>query len=311
MTIRFRSARRAAIILALGMAGVAHAQEWRGMGRVAGKVVDEQGKPIEGVTVKAMLSAAGNRGPEVKSNRKGEWAVSGIARGDWAIDFVKEGYESKNVAVSVSESTRLPPMDIAMKKAAPVVDANAEIKEKLTAAAGLMTAKKFAEARAIYTDLSARYPEVTQFEPLIARAYYGEGNKEKAIEHLRSALAKDPNNVEVTLLLGNTLIETGKGAEGRQMLESIDESKVTDPTIYLNAAIAMINEGKHAEAVTWLDKAIARFPQQADAYYYRGISRLSLGKSAEAKADLEKFVSMAPADAPELPNAKKILETLK
>jgi tetratricopeptide (TPR) repeat protein len=300
-----------AVALALGVVGAAHAQEWRGMGRVAGKVVDEQGKPIDAVTVKATLPSAGNRGPEVKSNTKGEWALAGIARGEWALDFVKEGYETKNVSVSISESTRLPPMDIAMKKAAPVVDANAEIKEKLTAAARLMMAKQFADARAIYTDLSARYPEVTQFEPLIARSYYGEGNKEKAIEHLRSASAKDPNNAEVKLLLGNTLIETGKGAEGRQILESIDESKVTDPTVYVNAAIAMINEGKHAEAITWLDKAIVRFPQQLDAYYYRGISSLSLGKPAEAKVDIERFVSGAPPDAPELPTARKILESLK
>ncbi len=31
----------------------------------------------------------------------------------------------------------------------------------------------------------------------------------------------------------------------------------------------------------------------------------------EAKADLEKFVSMAPPDARELPDAKKLLEQLK
>ncbi len=311
MKNRFAAALVLVVVVALSLSGVVHAQEWRGLGRVAGRVADEQGKPIEGVTVKAMLPKAGNRGPEVKSNRKGEWVVAGIAAGEWAIDFVKEGYEPKNIAVSISESTRIPPMDIAMKKAAPVVDSNAEIKEKLTTAAGLMTAKKFAEARAIYADLTARYPEVTQFEPLIARTYYGEGNKEKAIEHLRAAAAKDATNVEVKLLLGNTLIEAGKEGEGRQILESIDESKLTDPTVYLNIAIALINGGKHSEAVAWLDKAIARFPQQPDAYYYRGISRLSLGKPAEAKEDLEKFVSTAPADAPELPTARKILETLK
>jgi tetratricopeptide (TPR) repeat protein len=298
-------------MLTLMLAGAAHAQEWRGMGRVAGKVVDDSGQPIEGVAVKAMLPRAGNRGPEVKSNRKGEWAVGGIAHGEWAIDFVKEGYETKNVSVSISEIARVPPMDIMMKKAAPAVDPNKLIYIDLTKAAELMKAKEFAKARAIYEDLSARHPDVTQFEPLIARSYYGEGNKAKAIEHLRAAAAKDPNNVEVKLLLGSVLIEEGKADEGKQILQSIDESKVNDPTVYINVGIGLINDGKHADAVTWLDKAIARFPEHPDAYYYRGISKLSLGQRAESKADLEKFVSLAPPDAPELKMAKQILEGIK
>jgi len=303
----------AALVLALtfGVPPASSAQEWRGMGRIAGKVVDENKKPIEGVVVKAMLPAADNRGPEVKSNAKGEWAIAGVASGSWAIDFVKPGYETRNISVSISQTSRLPPMEIVMKKAAPTVDANQEIRQKLMQAAGLMNEKKFAEARAIYEALAAQYPEVPQFEPLIARTYYGEGNKPKALEHLRSAAARTPDNVEVKLLLGNILMEEGKTEEGRQILESVDESKVTDPTVYINVGIGMINEGKQADAIGWFDKAIARFPNHPDAYYYRGVANLGLGKREEAKADLEKFVSMAPPDAPELPNAKKILEGLR
>ncbi len=281
------------------------------MGRVAGKVVDEAGKPVPDVTVKAMLPSADNEGPQVKTNAKGEWAVAGIAGGGWALDFVKDGYETKSVSVAISQFQRLPPMEIVLTRAVPVVDPNAEIKQKLTEASDLMTAKQFAKARAIYEELSAKYPEVTQFGPLMARTYYSEGDKAKAIEHLRAALAKDPGNVEVQLLLGNVLIETGQADEGKRVLESVDESKVSDPTVYLNVGISMINEGKQAEAVTWFEKAIARFPDHPDAYYYRGISKLTLGETAAAKADLEKFVSMAPADAPELPTARKILESLK
>ncbi len=301
----------AAVILGLILAAVpAAAQEWRGMGRVAGKVVDDAGKPIAGVTVKAMLPSAGDRGPEVKSNGKGEWAIAGIARGSWAIDFIKDGYETKNISVSLGENQRLPPMDIVLTKAAPVADPNAEIKGRLTEAASLMTAKQFAQARTIYEELSAKYPDVPQFGPLIARTYYAEGDKARAIEHLRAAAAKDPGNVEVQLLLGNVLIETGQADEGKRILEAVDETKVNDPTVYLNVGISMINEGKQAEAITWFEKAIARFPNHPDAYYYRGISFVALGKKVEAKADLEKFVSMAPADAPELPTAKKILDSL-
>lgn len=300
------------LALIIALAPDLSAQSWRGMGRVGGKVVDEAGQPIEGVVVKATLPAAGNAGPNPsKTNRKGEWAVGGIMRGEWALDFSKDGYETKSISVSVSEVSRIPPMEIALKKAAPVVDPNAEIKEQLTKAAGLLNAKQYAEARAIYEELSNKYPEVKQFRPLIARTYYGEGNKEKAIEYLRAASQADPENIEVKLLLGNILMESGQTDEGRKLIESIDDSKVTDPTFYVNVGIELINDGRHADAVTWFDKAIARFPNDPDAYYYRGISKVSLGKAQDARADLEKYVSIAPPDAPEVATAKKLLESIK
>ena len=284
------------------------------MGRVGGKVIDEDtGEPIAGVTVKAMMPRSDNRGPgDSKSNDKGDWAVGGLATGEWALDFVKEGYETRSISVPVSEGGGRRPMEIKMKKkAAPPPDPNLEIKAKLTEAAAMMNAKQFADARAIYEDLAAKHPEVKQFRPLIARTYYGEGNKTAAIEQLRKAAAEDPENIEVRLLLGTTLMEEGQAEEARQVLASVDDAKVADPTVYLNIGIGLINDKKHAEAVTWFDKAIQRFPQHADGYYYRGISYVSLGKTAEARADLEKYVSMAPPDAPELPTAKQILASIK
>lgn len=301
-----------AVLASFSVAGNAAAQEWKGMGRVGGKVVDEKGKPLTGVAIKATMPVAGNRGPEpLSSNGKGEWAVGGISSGQWNLDFSKDGYEPRNITVSISEISRLKPLEIVMKNAVVVVDPNAVIKEKLVEAAGLMAANKFAEARALYEQLQKAHPDVKQFTPLIARAHYGEGNKEKAIELLRAATAADPENAEVKMLLGNLLMEAGKSEEARTLMGAIDEAKVTDPVVFLNMGIGLINSGKQAEAIPWFDKAIARFPEKPDAYYYRGLAQLGLGKQAEAKADLEKYVKMAPADAPELVTAKKILETIK
>lgn len=312
MTTRWVKSVGTTMLAVLVFAAVVASQEWRGMGRVGGKVVDEAGTPVEGVTVKAMMPRAGNRGPGTRSNAKGEWAIGGIAGGQWALDFAKDGYETRSITVTVMESGRIPPMEIALKRqAAPVVDPNVEIREKLTEAAGLMNAKQFGAARAIYEELAAAYPEVKQFRPLIARSYHGEGNKEAAIDHLRRALEQDPGNAEVMLLLGNTLMETGHADEARRVVSSVDESTVVDPTVFLNMGIALLNDQKGAEAAAWFDKAIARFPEHADGYYYRGIACMSQGKTAEAKVDFEKYVSMAPADAPELATAKKILDSIK
>ena len=196
------------------------------------------------------------------------------------------------------------------KKAAPPPDANAAIKSRLIEAAAKMEAKEYAAARAIYEDLAVQHPQVKQFRPLIARTYHGEGNKAAAIEQLRKAVADDPENLEVKMLLGTTLMEDGKTTKRDRPCIGL-RNDATDPAVFLNIGIGLINDKKQADALAWFDKAIARFPQHPDGYYYRGISYLSLGKTAEAKTDLQKYSTIAPPTAPELATAKQILETIK
>jgi tetratricopeptide (TPR) repeat protein len=295
------------VLLASLWAGAVVAQEWRGMGRVAGKVTDETGAPLEGVVVKA--GRAGSQGgPETKTNKKGEFTIAGINSGQWSLDFDEPGFETEKVAASVLEGSSHPPVIVKMKKTA--ADPNVGLRAELAKANDLMTQKKFAEARAIYEGILAKVPDAYQVEPYIARTYYEEHQIDPAIDHLRRALAKDPNSVEVKLLLANLLAEKGNGDESRQIMASIDDAKLTDPTVVVNIGIRLLNEKKPDEALTWFDKTVTRFPQYADGYYYRGITELQQGKTDAAKADLTKFVEMAPT-APEAATAKGILETLK
>lgn len=305
-----RSQRISAILVGVWLATVtAAAQDWRGMGRIAGKVTTESGAPVEGVVVKLALPASGNRGPETKSNKKGEWAAAGIGSGSWNIDFVKEGYERRSISVAVSEAVRVPAITVILKSSSAVLDPNDDMKQGLTKAAELMNAKQYGEARTVYEGLLARFPSAYQLEPLIARTYYGENKLDDAIAHLRVALAKDPANVEVKVLLGNTLIEKGNVEEGQGVLSAIDETAIKDPTAFVNLGIVLLNHNKTPEALAYFEKAIARFPDRPDAYYYRGIIRLQMGTTADAKADLVRFISMAP-EAPEASTAKKILDQL-
>jgi len=285
----------------------ASAQDWRGAGRISGIVKDEAGQPVEGVAVKA-TRVGSNGGPQTKTNKKGEWALNGLNGGQWNIDFDMAGYETAKKTTNFQEHDSNPPMPVTLKKAA--VDPNVAIAADLNKAAELIKAQKYADARAIYENILAKYPEAYQVEPYIERTYYAEHNLDAAVEHLRAALAKEPDNVDVKLLLANTLAEQGKADESQQLIASIDEAKITNPATLLNIGIGMLNAKKPAEALTWFERTITRFPQYPDAYYYRGITELQDGKNDAAKADLSKFVEMAP-NAPEAATAKGILEKLK
>jgi Flp pilus assembly protein TadD len=292
-----------AMVVMMLSASLSSAQSWRGMGRVAGKVTDEGGKPLEGVTVKLNLPGAG--GTEVKTNKKGEWSAGGIARGEWQVDFECPTYEPRRISVSVAELTRVPPVEITLKQ-----DLNEVIRIEMVKAGELLNQKKYPEARAVYQALLAKYPNAYRVEPYIARTYYAEKNFDEAITHLKIAVEKDPGDQENKMRLANILMEHGRLDEGRQVMATVDDTVIKDPAIYVNIGISLLNQNKGAEALPYFEKAVTRFPTDGSAYYYRALVRLQQGDTAGTKADLMKFLELSP-NAPEAAAAKKALEQLK
>ncbi|HVB38566.1 MAG TPA: tetratricopeptide repeat protein [Vicinamibacterales bacterium] len=289
------------------VAGRASAQDWRGRAHLMGKVTDEAGTPLEGATVKLYLPEV-KEGTTTKTNKKVEWVVNGINSGNWQVEIAMPGYVTRTVNAQVSEITALPEMIIKLKPAPP--DPNQIIHDQLVKASGLLDQKKYADARVIYQSILDKYPTVIQVLPLIARTYAEEKNYPKAIETLKLAIDKTPQNAQLKVLLVTLYSDAGDTAQAKALLDSIDPSNIKDPTMLLNIGIAMLNGKKPDDAMTYFDKTITLFPNFADAYYYRGITNLQLEHNQEGKADLEKFVQMAP-NAPEAATAKQILAGLK
>ncbi len=302
------------------VASVAGAQDWRGSGRLMGKVVDEQGKGIEGVVVSASLPAFHGVLAQGKSDKKGEWTIDDVGEGNWDLTFESDTYLSAKATSDVDENGRSSPLRTTLKKK---FDPNAFIQEEGRKASALMDQKKYAEARAVYEAITAKVPEVNaQMQQFIARTYYLEGKPDKAAEILKASLAKDPANVQAKLLLVGVLLETGATDEAGQVLSGIYESKITDVSLYANFGIALVKKQKSTEAVQYFDKAVARFPQVPEPYYYRALALVDLFNAktdpkdperialiGKIKADLTKYLQMAP-NSPETDNVKKLLEQI-
>lgn len=290
-------------VLAAVVAASAPAQS-RGNARLSGKVVDEAGQPIVDAMVRATM--VGQTDPmSGKTDKKGEWRLNGLAEGQWQIEIGKEGLAPFRDVLEI-KNERPNPLNVTLKKPVdPTVEINAEIQRAAVIAQG----GKVADARKIYEDLLVKYPTVFQLETFIARAYAVEGQPAKALEHLKIALEKDPNDLESQLLHADLLMETGDKAGAKAILDSVDITQVKDPFPFMNAAIVMINDGKGAEAAVSLTKLLAQFPTQHEIYYYRGRAYVQAQKFDDAKVDLEKFVSLAP-NAKEAADAKRILDQL-
>ena len=293
-----------AVIAAALLASSAIAQP-RGNARLNGKVVDEQGQPLEDVLVTAQMTGQSDM-LSGKTDKKGEWRINGAANGEWKVQVSKAGLEPATEMIEV-KGDKAPPLNVTLKKA---VDPMVVVNSKLQEAATLAQAGKLPDARKIYEDLLAKYPQIYQLEGFIARTYAAENNVPMAMQHLKVNLEKEPNNVELKLFQAELLMESGDKAGAKAILDAVDMKEVKDPYTFINQAINLINDKKGAEAVDLLTKLIAQFPTTNELYYYRGRAYVASDKLDDAKADLEKFVQLAP-NAKETADAKKILEQIK
>ena len=292
------------------IASLALAQGSRGSGRLSGKVTDDAGKGIENVEVRGQ-KVGETQLITAKTNDKGEWALNGLAAGQWNLDFVKDGLETVQRTTNVAEGGRVSALNVTMKKAEPKADPNAELQKEMQRADQLIQSSQFAEARKIYEGLLTKHPQIHQLHNFIARVYSAEGNNAKALEHARQSYEKDPQNLETKMLMAFLLQASGEKEESTKILNSIDVTSAKDPLLFINVAINYINEGKSAEAIELLNKLVTGFPNNPELLYYRGRAHLVASKWDEAKADFEKFVAAnPPSAAKEVADAKKILEQM-
>jgi tetratricopeptide (TPR) repeat protein len=302
--------RLATLSIVLAITVPAAAQDWKGIGRLQGKVTDASGAPLAGVSVKLVLAERGG-GTTVTTDEKGRWAVGGIAAGTWHVDFERKGYASRKVSVSLpSESSRLAPIEVGLEKAAaPEVDP--ATRETLERAEAAYREGRFAEARAEYGKLLALRPDLApRIHQQIGFAYIQDKRPGQAVEELKSVLEAEPDNAQVRAIAAQAALEAGMTDEGRALLAGLPDGAVRDPDVFYNIAVNFVGAGLAEDGVLYFTKAIALDPGYADGYYQRALAYLKLGRAAECRADFEKVLALSPG-GPQADLARKALEQLK
>ncbi len=311
-----------AVALAVVLAPAARAQEWRGKARVDGQVKNEKGEPVEGCVVKLRWGRSEHGGPDLKTDKKGKWAIFGLAGGPWDLDFEAAGYRTKAIQVSLQESGRNETVQIVLEEApqAPPAEVaspqvlvggqkiSKETAEAIEAGNAAMSAQNWSGARENYVKALVELPENTALIERVAVACLGEGKKDEALRYARMASEKAPADPQPWQIIAELEIERGNAAAGLAALERVPAEKILDPTLYLNAGILLYNEKKLAEAVTAFDRAIGVRPD-ATAFYYRGLAEFQQKKNAQARADFQKALELAP-DGPDARDIRDLLKSI-
>ena len=283
--------------LAFGaLAPLVSAQDWKGTGRIEGRVLDASGAPVAGAKLKLELPERGG-GTTLTTDQKGRWAIFGVAAGGWNIDVEAEGYTPRKISVRLpSESSRLAPIDVKLEKATAAPGSDPESRAVFERAEAAYKAGRFAQARAEYGKLLALRADLApRIHQQIAFAWIQEKQPKQAVEELAKVLAAEPDNAQLRAIAAQAALEGGMLDEGRALLAGLDEGAFKEPDALFNIGVNFLNAGATEDAVRYFGKAIAIDASYVDGYFQRGLARLKLGQPDEARADFQKVVDLAPS----------------
>jgi Flp pilus assembly protein TadD len=273
----------AGFALALAWAGASFPPEATAQTRVTagvrGKVVDEEGKGVEGVTIEMEFKGE-SRQRLTKSqltDKKGGFVRMGLADGLWKLTFSKEGYKTHAIEMALSLGGFSEAPDIVLTRGAAAAPAPAGA----PVAAVLPPTPESSKAGENYT----KAVEAAQA-----------GRYDEAKTMLEAILVQFPNLVPAHYNLGYVLqnLKDWKAAEAEYQRVTELEPGKSDAFV----AVAAVREldGRSQEAVEGLLAAAANFPQDAKFQYALGITSINAGKTAEGEAALKKAAELDPAN---------------
>jgi tetratricopeptide (TPR) repeat protein len=295
-------------------------------GNISGKVVDTDGKPLNGATIS--IDRQGIAGHyEVKTNNKGEYLHAGLPTGQYKVSVVRDGkpvMTNENVRVSFGGDAKA---DFDLKNARAAAAGNndeerkkiAEEKAKAEATKAAfeggiaaLKSKNYDEAVRLLKEAAEKDPTQHVIYANLADAYAQNKKYDDAAETYKKAIELKPDEPAYYNNLGIVYGNAGKIEEASANLQKAAEINPAGAgQSYYNLGAVLTNRGRVKDASAAFKKAIEFNPQMAAAYYQLGISYFGDPSTIpEAIPALEKFLSMQPT-GPDADAAKQLIEAAK
>jgi len=284
------------------------AQSWKGLGRLKGVVVDQDGNPLEGVKVK-LFSVRGQSGLEVTTDAQGEWFANYIRGGGWNIDFEKTGYMPKKLSTNIMEVTNNPPIQTQLQKVEGLVITD-EVKAELIEGNKLFDEKKYEAAIAVYQEILTKTPDIFIVYMNIGNCYFELQKYDQAEEAYKKVLEKDPKNAEALLLIGNCYSNRGDSEKAMEWYGQIEFEKIRDQMALFNIGSKFYSQSKYDEALKYYCRAVEIQPDFTDAIYQLGLTHLAMSNYKEAIGVFENYLKYDP-DSERAGQVKGFIEFLK
>jgi tetratricopeptide (TPR) repeat protein len=286
------------------------------VGAARGKVVDEEGKAIEGAKVLIDFTGGVTRKAEATTNKKGEFTRLGLPPGPYRVTVSKEGFAPQyaDIRISLGDPTEIPEFKLEAAGKAPLAaqKEGEAIQASFDKAVKAAQEGQFDEAEAAYKEVLAKNPG----KPEVVWASMGLMYQQKkdaaaAEEAYRKAIEIKPDFADAYSNLASLLISAGKAPLAVETLAKASTDFPADPKIQFVYGWTLFNSGQAAEAQAVLEKVAAADPQNAEVQYFLGSIAVGQNKIPEAVAYLEKYLTMNPTHAQNVATAKGLIGALK
>ena len=240
------------------------AQDWKGRGRIQGKVTDEQGNPIKDAKIRIFYRGQEDVGPKpVSTNKKGRWAYMGLSSAPYTIVVEAEGYVPAETQTRLNEYSPTPPapIEVQLRTADSLPDAEGDrLMGLVNEGNKLMQERQFAEARARFQEVIAAIEDDAQKRPLqkaVAGTYLEEGKTTEARAHFEPLMASSEDPAEKIAIMQSV-------ARSYYVDENIDQSVTTleqalvlspeDPTTLRLIVDILLAAGREQDAEPYMAK---------------------------------------------------------
>jgi tetratricopeptide (TPR) repeat protein len=311
-----------ALVLA-GMAATASAQT----GGVRGKIVDESGKPMDGVTV-VLDSPEGLGTVTLKTNSKGEFFSIGMRPGDYTVKATKDKMSAslRRVHIGLGDPTNIETLtmrsgasaaaaDMSAEEAAKAKKKQEELQAAFRSAQAAADAGNFDDAIAQFTKVAGDVTKCTVCYLRLGEVNAKKGDAAAAEAAYLKAIEIDPASPDGYNALASFYNTQKKFDEAGKMSAKAAELSSSstggsDPLAVYNQAIILWNQRKAAEAQALFQKVTELDPKNADAFYFLGMTLVSQAKMADAKKPFDTYLQLAPT-GPHAEEVKTLLPYLK
>ncbi len=295
-----------------------------GQGRVAGKVTDSAGNPIEGVTLIVTTPALRNLKVTVKTDKNGQYGfIINDATLHYHMRFEKEGYapSDRDEKFKISEPTTVDEKLMKTSEAsapaarggaaAPAApSANDQAAKAYNDGVDLLNAGDKDGAAKRFQDAVSKNPDLPQGWQALATIAYEKKDWAKTLEYGQKATDLDPSLASLYGMLADAATKSGDKKAAAEWQSKYAEANPDSPEILYNKGVEAYNKKNLKEAESFLSKAAQAKPDFALAHFWLGMTSFTLNKKAAAKEHLEKYLQLDP-NGSEAATAKEILPLLK
>jgi putative PEP-CTERM system TPR-repeat lipoprotein len=126
-----------------------------------------------------------------------------------------------------------------------------------------------------------------------AKNFQEQGDLQTSVIELKSALGKNPNNIEARRLLGEINILLGRGADAESNIRRALDLGIAKDAVLIPLASALLLQNKNKDILAEIDapKSLDA-TEQASLYAYRGSAWLGLGKIEQARAEYQQALTL-------------------